>query len=139
MKSIPALIVAFAFFPAAAFAQAPKTYTADALFSEAMKNGRAEGILVGPQADHIRQQTHSTEPTQAKAVRGSATADGCQVFLMTLTQAKIPSRSGQFVGDYVTTTKLTLCRDDRQPTVEVVDCRVGSTSCLPPSRPQATH
>lgn len=134
MKSVPFFISCA--FVVSAFAQSPKPYTIDALFSTAMQHGAAEGLLVGPQADLLRQQTRSTAPTYAKAVRGEATFDGCQVFLMTLTQPDVPTTtSGKLAGDYVVTTKMTLCRDDRQPKLDVVGCSVAGKSCMPPDEP----
>jgi hypothetical protein len=111
--------------------QSTLTYTADKLFETAMNRGFAEGILIGNQADEMKSQTRSTDSTIARLVRGEATKDGCQIFMLTLTQPNVPTATGESAGDYVATNKVTVCKDDRPPTAEVVACTVGKLTCMP--------
>lgn len=123
--------VAIALTPSLVYGQNLQRYSANQLFETAMNKGQSDGVLVGEQADFLKSATHSKDDTIARIVRGDATADGCQIFHMTLTQPNVPTTSGMNAGDYVATTKITKCRDDRQPTTEVTACVVGKISCMP--------
>jgi hypothetical protein len=107
-------------------------YTSDELFNTAMTTGIAEGVLTGVVADRLKQQTHSIEPTQAKLERIATAINGCQTFKLTIIQPKIPKREGGFAGDYTAVTKPVVCNDGReQAPPEVLDCKVGTVSCMP--------
>ncbi len=106
--------------------------TSSQAFEIAMKTGVANGILIGAEADSMKASTHSNDPTLIDIVKGESRADDCQVFLMTMTQPNVPTRTGANAGNYVAKTKVTLCRDGRQPELAVVGCSVGVFNCLPP-------
>lgn len=125
------ILLAIALMPSLAQGQNLQKYSANQLFETAMNKGQSDGVLVGEQADVLKSATHSKDDTIARIIRGEATDDGCQIFHMTLTQPNVPTTSGMNAGDYVATTKITKCRDDRQPIVEVTACTVGKISCMP--------
>lgn len=103
------------------------------LMSQAMASGKASGVLTGSIADDLKTKTRSIDPTQAVIERIGSDADKCQVFTVTLTQPNVPTRSGGNAGDYTTVTKTKLCPDNREFPPEVIDCRVGNVSCMPPT------
>lgn len=123
---------------ALAFALQAHAITPDLLMDQALRNGKASGVLTGDLADNLKAVTHSQEPTLAAIERMSIEPDKCHFYKFTVTQPKIPNRSGEIVGDYVTVYKAKVCPDDRkQPPTEVIDCRVGNVSCMP-SAPAAS-
>ena len=114
----------------AAFANAE---TPDDLFARAMREGVAKGVMTGPTADMMARSTRSTEPVMAEIARLEDVND-CQYFRLTITQGKIPSTSGGFVGDYHTVTKVAACRNGKNNPPPVVEkCWVGMSNCMPPA------
>lgn len=108
--------------------------TPDLLMDQALRNGKANGVLTGDLADKIKAATHSKEQTLGAIERISIEPDKCHFYKFTVTQPNIPNRSGAIVGDYVTVYKSKICPDDRaQPPAEVIECRVGNVSCMPPA------
>jgi len=105
--------------------------TPDEMFIEAAKNGHVRAVMKGPQADDLRKQTHSSDPTIADVTVLHDAPVNCSAFLMSVTQPNVPTRSGANAGDFVSKTKITLCNDERQPVIDVVDCTVGMKSCMP--------
>ncbi len=105
--------------------------TSTQAFEVAMKTGKVKGILIGAEAASIKASTHSTDATSIEVVKGEATTDDCQVFYMTLTQPNVPTRTGANAGDYVAKTKVRMCRDGRDPNLEVMGCSVGMFNCMP--------
>ena len=117
-------------------ASAAAAATADEMMSQAYSQGRASGELTGQVADQIKSATRSKAATRGLAERLAIDKDGCYTVKFTVTQPDIPSVTGQLVGDFVTVTKFQMCPDSRQQSEpEVIECRVGATSCLPAKAP----
>lgn len=117
---------------ALAFSFQVHAITPDLLMDQALRDGKASGVLTGALADNIKALTHSNESTLATIERISIEPDQCHFYKFTVTQPKIPNRSGEIVGDYVTVYKSKICPDNRaQPPSDVIDCRVGNVSCMP--------
>lgn len=109
-----------------------KELTSSQAFEIAMKTGKSSGILIGNEAVSMKASTRSTDATLIDVVKGDTLANGCQLLHMTLTQPNVPTRTGANAGNYVSKTKVTMCRDGRSPTIEVVECYVGMFNCMPP-------
>lgn len=124
----------FLVIPAACIIGQAHAVTADDLMKEAFRVGRSKGELTGAIANNFKKTTHSNEPIQASAELVSIDKDKCQIYKFTLLQSKIPNRAGQIVGDYMTVTKTKFCPDNReQEPPQVIDCRIGGASCMPPN------
>jgi len=108
-----------------------KEMTSAEAFETAVRLGKANGILVGPQAESLHKETRSAEPTLIDIEKDTVLPNGCQVLFMTLTQPNVPTRTEANAGNFVSKTKLTLCRSGVQPEVEVVGCTVGTQDCMP--------
>lgn len=109
-----------------------KEMTSSQAFEIAMKSGASSGVLIGNEAVSMKASTRSTDATLIDVVKGDTLANGCQLLHMTLTQPNVPTRTGANAGNYVSKTKVTMCRDGRSPTIEVVGCSVGVFNCMPP-------
>ncbi|WP_139313500.1 hypothetical protein [Rhodoferax antarcticus] len=110
---------------------AGREMTSGEAFKEAIRTGMAQGVLVGPEADRLKRETRSNELTLIQVEKGEVKDGGCQVLVMTLTQPNVPTRTGANAGNYVSKTRLTLCKDGSQPLVEVIGCSVGMANCMP--------
>lgn len=107
--------------------------TADEMMSQAYRQGRASGELTGLIADQVKSATHSLAATRGLAERVSIGNDGCYTVRFTVTQPDVPDVRGGVVGDYVTVTKFVTCPDNReQAEPQIIECRIGAVSCLPP-------
>ena len=105
------------------------------LITNAIENGHAEGVITGKASENLQAKTHSTDPTYAVMERLSEAEAGCYRVRLTLRQPNVPLRNGGNAGDYVTVTKLDVCKGGLAPVnpkaPELVDCTVGKTSCMP--------
>ena len=100
----------------------------DELSSKAYSEGRAKGFITGPFADDLVRKTRSKGIPQAEIVREAQDKSGCVTFRTTFTVPSVPDTNGVIVGDYVTTSRYSLCPGSQaNPAPVVIACRVGSS------------
>lgn len=113
------------------FAQAE---TVDSMMARAYSDGKASGEVTGKFAEGLRASTRSLAVPRADVKREGIAANGCATFRVAITMPQVPDTKGQIVGDYVTTSRFTLCPGDQpNPPPQVLDCKVGPHSCMPPA------
>ena len=102
------------------------------VFEAAMQTGKAEGILTGETARLMQQKLQVTTPIRMRATRGPIDAKGCQVIFTSMWVRDIHAPAmGVDKGDYIFTNKLTLCKDNSAPIVDVLSCEFAGRSCMP--------
>lgn len=136
-----ALLVASAF-GTAAYAAEPGPYIPNLLITrqvseadvigEAMTKGSSEGILTGEIAKQMQLKLQVTTPIRMRVVKGVVDKKGCQIMYTSMAVTGInAAKAGVADGSYVFTNKLTLCKENDGPIVDVIHCDFAGSNCMP--------